>query len=464
MDKVKQFLELVRKHHFWILCGLAAFVGLVAWYLSTATLADQFRTDSGKIDKVMGDLKGIQPEPKLNWADDVENQTKAAWEQVDKAWSTLYQQQKEKVFVWPESLGADFVKAIQDVEGTKVELQLPLLERYQDKVRYAVAQLAAMVDAEPPASAAAPPPSVGQMAPEHRVIWSQISDIQQAFEWDHPLSTQIVKQAQEELWVYEALCKIIQQVDEGSSGPHDAPIQQIISMDIAYSAIDGTINGGHGRIQPIPGVSTTTTTTPTTEAPPSDTAPTRPVYTSRGKSDPNGATPSPDGTAPADPDAIWKSFRYVTEKGAAMMAADVDAAAATAEYFLMPFKLVLKMDRRYIDKLLLLCRNSPLPIEVQQVRIDAQTTGTATMAGPVFRGGGGEHRSEADRGERNYSAPVVGGGTQYDRYSTVEIWGVVYLIQPPKRRDSAGSGDSSPPADGAQESTAPPPANAAPAR
>ena len=45
--------------------------------------------------------------------------------------------------------------------------------------------------------------------------------------------------------------------------------------------------------------------------------------------------------------------------GTPKMAADVDA--SSGEYNLMPFRLLLKMDSRYIDKLLVAFRNSELP-------------------------------------------------------------------------------------------------------
>ena len=49
MDKVKHFLELARKHHFWILCGVSAVVGLIVWYMSTSQLDTEFKADQGKI-------------------------------------------------------------------------------------------------------------------------------------------------------------------------------------------------------------------------------------------------------------------------------------------------------------------------------------------------------------------------------------------------------------------------------
>ena len=48
MDKVKHFLELARKHHFWILCGVSAVVGLIVWYMSTSQLDTEFKAEQNK--------------------------------------------------------------------------------------------------------------------------------------------------------------------------------------------------------------------------------------------------------------------------------------------------------------------------------------------------------------------------------------------------------------------------------
>jgi hypothetical protein len=450
MDKVKQILELVRKHHFWILCGLAALVGLVAWYLSTATLADQFRTDSDKINKYITDLKGIPPEPKEDWATGAENHIKTVKDDVKSAWETLYSAQKKNVFVWPPSLGADFLNAVEKIEGTTNDLDLPLRERYGDQVRNAVAQLAKIVDAEPPGAAnlIANP---NQPVVDHRVFWSQINDIQQCFEWDRAPSTLIVKQAQEELWVYKALCDVIAKVNDGSHGNHDAPIKDIISMEIAYAISDGPVNGGHDRIPKISGLAgPATSDTATGGSPTPDATPiVKPDVKSRLKGDALTATVgTADVAATGDSDDIWKNYRYVNkDTGLPMMKADVDGQANNAKFFLMPFKLVVRIDRRDIDRLLVEFRNSPLPMEVKQVRLNSQSIGSA---GPIGGGGGGgDHgaRSEANdhggggRGGAVYNTDPAG---SYDRNSILEIQGVVYLIQPPKL-DAPAPGDSGQP-------------------
>ena len=448
MDKLKQILEVLRKHHFWILCGLAAIFGLAAWYMSTATLADQFKAGSDKINQYFTTLSSIPPEPKEEWMPAAETHIKSATDDVKGAWEALYAEQKKNLFIWPKSLGDDFIKGMESIEGTKNELDPPLRERYWDQVRKYVPALATIVDAEAPAIGVAPV-AADQPPVEHSVSWPQLSEIQQGFEWDRSPSTQIIKQAQEELWVYEALAKIVAEVNNKKKGAHDAPIRQIISMDIAYSFGDVPLNGTRGRIPLLSGYSALGGADPTLAPPPPDAStPVRPDVKNRlhGDGQTTGATPT-DG-APMDQDSMWRGFRYVNEKGEAMSSAEFDAAAPSAKFFLMPFRLIVNIDRRSIDRLLVECRNSQLPIEVKQVRINASATGSGGAMAPVIRTGGGsrEHDDEGGRGGGGGPAFVPNDpNSAYNRYSTVELDGVVYLIQPPNL--SAADSEQTPTAD-----------------
>src|SRR5262249_25118450 len=90
-----------------------------------------------------------------------------------------------------------------------------------------------------------------------------------------------------------------------------------------------------------------------------------------------------------NPDDVWKNYRYVNFDGTPKSPADVDGGAG--EFNLMPFRLLLKMDSRYVDKLLVAFRNSVLPFEIQQVRINPEhATGASSGGGGRFtRGAGG---------------------------------------------------------------------------
>ncbi len=48
MDKLKPFLAGLRKHHFWILCGMVILIGLGIWKVATADLGAQFDTRASR--------------------------------------------------------------------------------------------------------------------------------------------------------------------------------------------------------------------------------------------------------------------------------------------------------------------------------------------------------------------------------------------------------------------------------
>ncbi|HEY2759211.1 MAG TPA: hypothetical protein VGI75_00670, partial [Pirellulales bacterium] len=271
MDNVKKYLEIVRKHHFWILCVVAAIVALVVWKMSTGKLSTEFASKSTEIDGQISGLKTVlanESQPHTDWASGVEKQTDVVRADVRKAWDDLYQQQKKEIFVWP-ALGDDFIKSINATEGTKDEIRGRFLDRYLNTVKSFVNELTTIVDSEPPdmnatgggggiggflAPMIAGPAAGAANAGNHIVIWdsNSLGNIVKSFDWQVRPTTLLVKYAQEELWVYKALCNVIKTVNEGATSNADAPIKVIQEMKIAYLANDGTFGGqGQRRIYPL---------------------------------------------------------------------------------------------------------------------------------------------------------------------------------------------------------------------
>jgi hypothetical protein len=180
-------------------------------------------------------------------------------------------------------------------------------------------------------------------------------------------------------------------------------------MAVAYAAVDDTSGGQRGIIHKAnsPGAPPA--------APPADASrPPKPDVKTRGKPDAQHPTTGAEG-APANPDDYWKNWRYVKPTGEPLMAGELDS--ASAEYNLMPIRLKLDMNPDFLDRFLLNCRNSDLPIEIKSVRINpglAQGlagTGSVTRAEPI--------RSDAAGAVRGIHSQKI------------EITGVVYLVKPP---------------------------------
>jgi hypothetical protein len=92
-----------------------------------------------------------------------------------------------------------------------------------------------------------------------------------------------------------------------------------------------------------------------------------------------GAAPAPvanlgdgEGGAPAaSADDVFKNWIYVDFDGKPLKAADLATNPATQMVHLMPFTMRLTMDQRSLDTLLVDLASSPIPIDVRQVRINA---------------------------------------------------------------------------------------------
>ena len=246
MDKVKQYLELARKHHFWMLCLISVVAGLVAWYTASKKLKAQFTEYTSQINGAFDMVKPpAADQPHKGWAEGINKETDAVAQDVLAAWKTLYQEQKDKVYIWPKELSQDFLDAASQLSDPNAQIPRKLREYYQGMVKEQVEPLPEIVDAPGLHEAVGNP---------HKVDWStsSLQEIEDSFDWTERPSTLLIKYAQEDLWVYQALCNVIKTANEGSAGRHDTEIEAIEAMDIAYSAVEEQ-PGGAGRIEPIDG-------------------------------------------------------------------------------------------------------------------------------------------------------------------------------------------------------------------
>ncbi len=143
------------------------------------------------------------------------------------------------------------------------------------------------------------------------------------------------------------------------------------------------------------------------------------------------------GTAAADdPDAWLKENRYVAPNGHPMSAAELRN-PPVAEYNLMEFRLDLTVDQVRWEKLLLELCNSPLPLEIREVRINVSDDDSV---------------SDRNMGRRPGSMRIAAGETGVQHNMPIEIRGVAYLMNPPnfeKLGLTAASGAAGQPAPGA---------------
>ena len=156
--------------------------------------------------------------------------------------------------------------------------------------------------------------------------------------------------------------------------------------------------------------------------------------------DPGAAQPAaaPEG---GDPAAAKNPLdgRYVDASGKRMPG----ATAAATQFKRMPVFMRLTIDQREIPKLLTECANSPLPVEVRQLRINPGKAGgsEAGKSAPASSGGGNSNPLQVRLpGSRSAPTRPTPGPTQAATSFEVpvEVLGIVYIYNKPEMNKPAG--------------------------
>ena len=276
------------------------------------------------------------------------------------------------------------------------------------------------------ACATTPPPAAAEAEPAHeyKVTWSKPSQlaILKALDWGQKQATPLeVRQTQEDLWVYRAILNIIKNVNDGRV---IAPIRDIAQLAIGKNASEAYEAGmapGHIDRAAAPG---------------------------GGAPAPPPTAPAPGGAAGADAD----SGRYVDGDGKRL----AGTAAQTQEFKRMPVFLKLAIDQREIPRLLVECANSPLPLEVRQLRINvtkqSQSGGAASSTSGGGAGGSAAVRDPSTGAHKDGTAP-----SEAEAYEVpVEVLAIIYIYNRPDAAKLGGPATGPGAAPGATGAPPPP--------
>jgi hypothetical protein len=483
-DTSRPLVAMLVKHHFWILALVVPFLLLPLVFLARGKLTSQIEVVREQIKghlTALQSVRRIPQHPNTSWANDIDTSTMRVKRETFAEWRKFWDSQ-QTLRVWPESLGPDFVKAVESLKP-EGKLSPRLLERYQNNVRMLVRTLPANLGVEEamkdmdeagqsparqqPLRPEMMRPGMGPagVVPEvspYVATWNPENQqkIYASFDWDKKPSTAKVLLAQEELWVYGLLCDAVAQINKPATGPHNAAISRIDELYVGYPAAEdnpGGANGGRvirmvakenpdGMMTPPPDMMAADGSGAPAGRPPN------PRFEG-GQRDGRMAAPmaSPEEAAgPADADVPLRNWIYVDFAGKPLSAAELEAAIDSQMIHLMPFVLRVVIDQRQIDALLVGLADSAIPIDVRQVRVNAPTSGQSGAgmpsmpSGPSMPDGGG-------------GGGTAGAGRYYD--VTLELRGTVGLATPPNEKTvglEPGQGDAVAPAD-AGEKVAPAP-------
>jgi hypothetical protein len=446
---MKVFTKWLRKYHFWVLLVAVVLVALISWYVACPmTLAKEFNDNKSKIEAdfgKMGQIETTERHPNDQYKEAMTTLIGETQQSVIEAWETKFEKQGD-LFKWPEELGADFVNVVADLRpfeknvpypATEELLRINQREQYPYYVKPALRELAAIIGAPWEADEAAADPGrltvptedetpSERRKPKSPITWNPANQREMEanhFDWSRqrgrvPTTLQILY-AQEDLWVYTALMHIIREtngfkIEDGkivSQG--DLPITYIDFIRIGKSArrprgvVVGSSGGGGGApsMPAVPGYMEGPTGMP--ELPPEE-------FFEGEEGVFEGETATPVGPDPADGryvDMNNEPLTGVQLRGTTGEAGAEQATLAVAKR--MPVHMQLRINQLAINKLLIECGNSPLTVEVQQLRFNPGGEGAARslMAEGGYREGGMASAAESED----------------ERYQTIELYGIISM-------------------------------------
>jgi len=461
MDKIKVYLAATLTYGFWVLCGSLILVPFIIWFLVTWSLSSDTQAQISKLKQYFNNGRQVTVSgqkfvdapihPNLSTNKLTEANIEITRKSVYDSWELQYQNQGAEIFVWPEQLPQDFrdhVKALRPIESKvmfpiqadkSVDLSTNMKTDYRDYILAEMPKLADIIHAKWSGSAEAAgsqrggmqsrpggfqdPNGTGSEADRPVVEWSQESQNQIAslFDWSKQIpnfpSTLQVLYAQEDIWVLTTMMNVIKATNLVDGVYPDenrkAIIKQLISIQIGKDAAEksGQVMVVKSAEDKLGGMNP-----------------------DMGTMDPSAREPSAmdkrvDDKKPVDP----AEGRYVDKTYQPLLASKLRAGLNTSgsgsgdtnsELLLtvakrIPVRFKVKMDHRQLSKLLANCSNSPLTVEVRQVRILGE--GMANSSRRQVISGGNQMMDQNKKG----------GGSDYDRM--IEIYGIIYIYNPPPK-------------------------------
>ncbi len=513
MDKMQDFVDIIKRHHFWFLIGLTALLGLVVWWLSTSSMASVLTTRTKKLD---GDFTKVQANVKTK--EETIRQLTAEREKLsDNVWETwtYHFAEQQKVNQWPkERLGDAFnaymVKLTKD-KGLDAEIKDDWRETYQDHlpeiardvlfrivdVRREV--LPAVEEGKTP-SGVRPRPGGGMGESAGGGFDASESNLQGTVDWgasrevydaegklvnasgtgrtfsrgtssgeNSPktildqltsksgvLTSEEVRMAQRDLWIYKNLLSIIGKTNRGKVGYHNAAITRIFTLEIGRDCMQSwqksqdrlglskltgaslagsTPGGGMGAegmgMDGMDGM---------------EIGPREPG----GMNEAAGLGPQArPGMGPVFPGsaaarASLEAFRFVDDNGTFLPA---DQPGPHVQFKMLPFHMAIAVKQEKISSLLAQFCNAGMPTIVKQIainpgqgaRIDfrAQATSAGSRGG---RSDGMEDYAQGRIGPGRASGSQQETVSKRDREVLLDIFGVIHVSNVP---DRAKLGDAS---------------------
>jgi len=210
MDKLKQVL----KYQFWILLGLAVLLPLVGWFLASAGLAKGYEEREKKLSSRFNELKASVADPNADWENRLKQVNTVQELEARKVWVALWEAQ-QPLKTWPAKLSTNDPTKFTNADlGFYRKNYMQLREEVYEKLQ-------PVVDSEeegkPPQGLVSLALADFPISPSESLAGSSTT----------PPSPQDVEEAQEDLWLAEALIQVVNYLNRDATSQLDAAIPEV---------------------------------------------------------------------------------------------------------------------------------------------------------------------------------------------------------------------------------------------
>ncbi|MGB6045455.1 MAG: hypothetical protein WBF93_20045 [Pirellulales bacterium] len=215
MDKLKPYLDGLKKHHFWLITAICVLVTLYCWNSATSEIQTDFTKNKGKVNNQFTKIGEINRRPKFpnaDWKEDAAKKNTEVANQIKKAADRIVKDQKAALTWSPV-----WSPALQELAKTELPDKWPedALEEFRLQMPEDVKRLRTILHAADGVSAAG-------------VQWN-------AEDYDSTLSAFTLNDIQggaimtmrSRYWVFETLVKIIAETNEGVEDKYNLPIHDL---------------------------------------------------------------------------------------------------------------------------------------------------------------------------------------------------------------------------------------------
>jgi hypothetical protein len=462
MDQLKHYLRILKRQHFWVVSVMVVLLGIVAWFLTVRSLAserDEFQSSIASSYSTVQSVRSKQDHVNQHTLDQMKQLIEERRLEVQAAWDRKFKQQTggeegENILQWPEELSPEFHRAVANFRPIETNATFPvpavdrdiatnLRENYRDYIRDELPKLAERIGAvwSVETEGFSRSRGGGEGEEESRgfggdsgsrrdgatIVYWNPEDQQfiqnNHFDWStgygkRPSSLQVLY-AQEDLWVLTALVEIIKRTNGNATVRHNAAVKEIQSIRIGKHA-----GGLRGKIRQ--DAATGVGSDEDSEGSGVDER----DWNEREESSAEEGEGEEAQIDPAEGRYVDKNYQQLG--GFLELQGSLTSEVAKR----MPVRMRVRMDQRAINKLLVQCANSPLTVEVRQVRVNPQDGSTERSGGGtgLLRGRlGGEADFEGRGGlfnARGPAGPDFGVDDAFPYDVTVEIYGIIYIYNP----------------------------------